>query len=1188
LLTYGRAEPLNATLWRGVAEAAARHGANLVCFPGNPVGSPAGFEARANAIFDLATGETLDGLILWTAVLAHHVTRDEFRRFTMRFAPLPVVNVGFPLDGIPGVVMDNYGGMLALAEHLVRDHRLIRIAFVHGPRTHPEALDRYAAFLSVCQENGIEPLPALEVQGNFKRASGRDAVRELIDRRRLRPGRDFGAICASNDMMAIGAMEELASRGIDVPATVAVVGFDDAEEGRYLSPPLTTVSYQAYEQASRSVELLMRLIRGEALAAQEYLPAQLIVRESCGCAVPASQFHGPPPAAMLVDSAAEAVRRYGAAIETAMLDALAPSRPIGARLWIHRLLRSLVESERMGSRLPLMVEMSALLRESAGAVSPSAWQEILSCMRDGVLGALARGSASDNVEGAVHAARALIGDAADRTRALQAIRSEQRSQVLSAVGEALGVVLDFAELSGLLARWLPELGLAAFYLAAYEPDIEREFSRLIMAYGDGSVQAVDPQGVRFRSVELLPTGFRLDGRRRDLLVEPLFFRDDQLGFAILEAGPDEEEVCDALRGLISGAMMRAQLMAHNERLYEQAVDARRAAEEANRLKGRFLSTVSHELRTPLSLIVGTIEMMLLEGAGSAAHDSQDRDLSSIRASAQHLSHLIGDVLDLASSDAGELRLSCEPLDLAEALRPVAELGESFARAKGLTWRADLPDGLPLVWADRTRIRQVTLNLISNAAKFTDRGAITLWAEMGQRQVLVGVSDTGLGIPAAEQETIFDEFRQSERTESRGYGGMGLGLAISRRLIEMLGGQVGVLSSGTDGAGSTFYFTLPEMAPAAAPAERAATMPSATVVVLTETPQGAAAVSGHLTGLGYLVHVLSPANEPRWLAELLSLDPEAIILNFEPGAESGWDTFRALETHPATDEIPVIFYALLEGRGGEMELDVLEKPLSASALAHALRRHAVGWEVSGTGPVLLIVDDDPAILELHARMARAVLPAARILLAANGREALHVMEGTRPDVLLLDLVMPELDGFGVLEAMQASEQTRGIPTVVLTAQVLADQEMMRLHSGVTAVLQKGVFSAEEVLHHVATALVRQRRSGSEARRIVRKTMAVIHRRYVSPVTRSELAAEVGVSERHLTRAFGQETGMSPMAYLSRYRIKQARLLLERGDQSITEVAMATGHSDSNYFARVFKEEVGMPPSAYQRRGRSGER
>jgi YesN/AraC family two-component response regulator len=214
------------------------------------------------------------------------------------------------------------------------------------------------------------------------------------------------------------------------------------------------------------------------------------------------------------------------------------------------------------------------------------------------------------------------------------------------------------------------------------------------------------------------------------------------------------------------------------------------------------------------------------------------------------------------------------------------------------------------------------------------------------------------------------------------------------------------------------------------------------------------------------------------------------------------------------------------------------------------------------------------------MVQSQSPAYRVLKARNGREALARLQETSVDLVLLDLMMPELDGFGVLEAMREVKATQQTPVIVLTAQTLSETDMARLNQGVATVLGKGLFSVEETLAHVEAALRRGRKLGSEAQRLVRKAMAYIHTHYTETLSRESLARYVGVSDDYLTRCFHQETGLAPMTYLNRYRINQAKLLLTEGRLNIAEVAEAVGFSDSNHFGRAFKREVGMSPSAYR--------
>jgi YesN/AraC family two-component response regulator len=211
--------------------------------------------------------------------------------------------------------------------------------------------------------------------------------------------------------------------------------------------------------------------------------------------------------------------------------------------------------------------------------------------------------------------------------------------------------------------------------------------------------------------------------------------------------------------------------------------------------------------------------------------------------------------------------------------------------------------------------------------------------------------------------------------------------------------------------------------------------------------------------------------------------------------------------------------------------------------------------------------------------QARLADCRILKAHDGREALDWLKHTRPDLVLLDLMMPEVDGFHVLEAMRTQDLGRDVPVIVLTARILTRADMTRLQQGVTAVMGKGLFSVSEVLAQVEGALARSKRLGGDSQRIVRQVMAYIHEHYAEPLSLNDLTRLVCLSERHLNRCFQQELGVTAMTYLNRYRVRQARTLLEQG-KTLVQVALAVGYADRNYFGRVFRKEVGVSPRAYQ--------
>jgi signal transduction histidine kinase/AraC-like DNA-binding protein/DNA-binding LytR/AlgR family response regulator len=705
-----------------------------------------------------------------------------------------------------------------------------------------------------------------------------------------------------------------------------------------------------------------------------------------------------------------------------------------------------------------------------------------------------------------------------------------------------------------------------------------------LAYDEKGRIDLGPDGQRVPARQLATGGLLLPEKQYSMVVEPLYFQDEQLGFVLFERRPPGD-MYEVLQDEISSTLKAVMLAAQNVELYqkareaqEAALEGRRLAEEADRLKSRFLSMVSHELRTPLVLLVGLSEMMLHERTGNRPPlpEPYRQDLARIHAGAQQLDGLVRDVLDLTRSQVGQLRLVKKPLDLGEVLKAVALVGEEMARGKGLAWQAEIPR-LPRVLGDPLRLQQVVLNLVTNAIKFTTHGKVALKAEVGKETVTVLVSDTGLGVPLAEQETIFDEFRQSERTAARGYGGLGVGLAICRQLIELHEGRIGVRSTGEEGSGSTFYFTLPAMKGRAAE-EAKVSARGAAVLLLTRRASSGRRLQEHLVREGYEVEMLCMDETADWLSQVLMSPPGAVVLDL-PASEPGWEVVRMLKENPATQDVPVLIYTLLQDSGSALALDYLTKPLGTAALAQALQRHGLSAGECQAETTILVVDDDPAILEMHASIVQTHLPTCRVARATNGRIALEVMRHTRPALVLLDLMMPELDGFGVLEAMQQDAALREIPVIVLTAQTLTQQDMVRLNRGVASILEKELFSVQETLAHVEQALAQSKALGSETQRIVRKAMAYIHEHYAEPISRADIADHAGVSVRHLTRCFGQQVGVSLATYLKRYRIKQAKQLLRMGDKNITQVANAVGFSESGYFTRAFRQETGMSPRAY---------
>jgi signal transduction histidine kinase/AraC-like DNA-binding protein len=814
--------------------------------------------------------------------------------------------------------------------------------------------------------------------------------------------------------------------------------------------------------------------------------------------------------------------------------------------------------------------MEDLLRQvAASGDDVHAWQAALS-----TLGHTLRGLPPASLKFGrelVDLGRITISAAVGRQFRQQVVDQRWTLNRLGTLTARLLAALDETQVYNVLAQHLPAMGIHTAWLGLFGAEGDEPFAWTTLR----DLTSLKPSLLRFPSREFPPQGLLPADQPFSLALFPLTGPRGQLGYVVFDTahldlyGAITQEVATALNSAL---------------LHREATEGRRLAEEANELKSHFLSTVSHELRTPLNLIVGLSGILLQESDESEIPLPEPcrRDVEQIHANAQHLGGLIGDVLDLASSDAGQLRLSNEFVDLGAALRLVAETGRQLALTKGLGWHAALPESGPWVWGDRTRLRQVALNLVNNAVKFTTQGQIRLEIESGPDSVTVVVLDTGLGIPPEEQSLIFGEFRRSERSMERGYGGLGLGLAICKRLVELHGGTIGVQSSGAEGAGSAFYFTLPAVQPPSSQAQPPATSPSSreTIFVLSHLAGSGQRLHEYLAGRGFEVETICTDENPDWLSRLVLSSLGAVVVDVSAAPHHGWDVLKAIKGHPKTQALPVLFCSLSPDGGAVLEFNYLTKPIELADLTRALDQH---WLLPGAdhgARAILVVDDDPDTLGMHARILQAHSPAHRVLTARSGLEALAILERERVDLVLLDLVMPEMDGFGVLEAMRESESTRDIPAIVLTGQVLTEREMARLNRGVATVLSKGLFSLEETLAHVDATLERRHKLSTEAQRLVRQAMAYIHEHYADSISRADLARHVALSEDYLTLCFRKELGVTPITYLNRYRVNQARQLLTDTGKSVTEIALEVGFSDSGYFSRVFRREVGLSPEAYR--------
>jgi signal transduction histidine kinase/DNA-binding LacI/PurR family transcriptional regulator/AraC-like DNA-binding protein/ActR/RegA family two-component response regulator len=1185
---WGLTNPYSGPMWWGAVEVAEELDVNLVGFGDINI-----YDLQPNRSLNRSLHPSaLDGLVL---------VNPTFPRFHPEvFGSLPVVNIGCSMeDVVTSILVDNYDGMRAAVRHMIETHGCRRLAFIKGPVDNPDAEERFQAYADVLQSFGLTVDPNLLYQpSDWSPPGGQEGVRVLLDERRMQ----FDALVAANDNMALAAMAELQSRGLRVPYDVVVSGFDDSIEAPTSTPSLTTVRQPFKKMGRLALEALLAHHQGKSVPQKLILPTTLLVRHSCGCLSEAVQhMSGGMPAAKVEEKSADPADKDLACsllekrreilleeVHRAMVLRDVPVFSHTAEEWLEALTASL-KNEDSGEAFLTAIDLTAR-RLMEQRIPVSKLQDVLSALRrEGCWALIDHPMLLGGVENIWHRARVFLDELVLQQQSQMRVRLSDQMAVLRAISQTMAVTFHLENLMDVLARDVKQLGITSCVVALYD-GVKRpaEWARPILVCDKGERLPLKGKR-RFPTTQLLPAHLWRE-KQRTLLREELGFQSEEIGFVLFEVGPHDGAVYEALRSQLSssikGALLfdeRDQLLTNTTQLYRQAAAGQRLAEEANRLKGRFLSMVSHELRTPLSLITGLSESMLKDAGGAQLPHSENLEL--VHVTAQHLDNLIRDVLDLARDEMGDLGLVCEPLDPAKTLEAVAVVGEQLAHEHGLGWQAQIPGDLPLVWGDPTRLRQVVLNLINNAVKFTEKGGVHLRVTPGDEAITISVEDTGLGILPAEQGIIFDEFRQSERTTARGYGGLGLGLAICKRLVEMHGGRIGVRSSGVEGEGAAFFFTLPTLQAMSLGGESISA-----VWIITTQPDNAHPLQQYLEEQGFKAEILYWDEDGLWLKRASQTPPAAVVLDIHKTRRRGLDAMRALKANPATSETLVLFYSLevKQDIGAMLELDYLRKPIGAPELAKAIRR--VGWIESGAAPgettdgskTILIVDDDPGVLELHARTVRTQFPQHQVLLASGGKEALRILQSGRPDLVLLDLMMPELDGFGVLEAMQKMETAHPVPVIVLSAKTLTDEEMSRLNRSVSAVLRKGMFSSAETLSHIKDTLMHRQKLSGEAQRLTRKAMAYIHEHFAEPIGREDVAQHVGVSEGYLSRCFTQETGLSLIHYLARYRIQQAKQLLASGEIPVTEIAMKVGFSDGNYFSRAFRKEVGISPLAYRRK------
>jgi PAS domain S-box-containing protein len=499
---------------------------------------------------------------------------------------------------------------------------------------------------------------------------------------------------------------------------------------------------------------------------------------------------------------------------------------------------------------------------------------------------------------------------------------------------------------------------------------------------------------------------------------------------------------------------------------EALLQAQEEAERANRVKSQFLASMSHELRTPLNAILGFSELLSDDATGRFDEATRRRFLDQIHSSGVHLLQLINDILDLSKVEAGQMELQLRPVELGSLIDEARATVEPLAQGKAISLNVDPGPELQLI-ADGAKVKQMLLNLLSNAIKFTPNGgSIQIRGRQVDSWVEIAVSDTGIGIAAEDLGRLFTEFQQLDAGPARQQEGTGLGLALTRRFAELHGGQVTVESA--LGKGSTFTLRLPLQANALrAPARLEPPLVTASdvmrplVLVVDDNPQAAEILARTMGGGGFRIKVARTG--PEALSMARELQPVAITLDILLPEVDGWEVLNRLKADEATRNIPVIVVSVVDNPALGRALgafDYFVKPVDGKALLSRLSQYTFTTKVNSEPVRVLVVDDERANLDLLEALLK---PAGfGVIRAGGGQEGIDLARSQMPNLILLDLMMPDLTGFDVVEALRADEGTRSIPIMVLTAKALTEDDKRALNGQVAAIFQRNSVAGTELI------------------------------------------------------------------------------------------------------------------------------
>lgn len=559
-------------IWLGAVDEARKQNANLICVVGEKLGVSAG-----SMLYDLISEETVNAVMSWASS-----DQDETIRFYDRYQTIPLVTLTLPVEDHPAVIMDSYQGMREIMTHLVEAHGYRRIAFIRGPEHHVYARERYQGYLDALEASGLPLEPNLVTPPlGWGFSSGEQAVQGFFEQYCLQVPQDIEAIVATNDRQAIGALQALQRKGFRIPEDIAVTGFNDSIEARCTTPTITSASMPFYTQGQRAVELLMAMLRGTEVPERVALPATIVIHQSCGCIEPTiSQAKITLPPSLETSSPGgmdfeTAFAQQRPALLRAIAEYSLPIAPHRIDSLIDVFVTDIASNSAAGRFLRAFATM--LAEVSQGESNILLWQNVISSLREHVLACLDSPATVVQAENLCGQARIMIGETAHQKEIYRQWQSVLQAEMLREVNQLLMTTFHVEGVIEALSEKLPHLKIPGCYLALYEhprpytyPQQAPEWSRLILAYHESRRTELEPGGRRFSSHQLMPPRILPQEQSCTLVVEPLYFREEQIGFILFEVGPRDGVIYETLRldisSALKGALLMQQIQEHSAQL----------------------------------------------------------------------------------------------------------------------------------------------------------------------------------------------------------------------------------------------------------------------------------------------------------------------------------------------------------------------------------------------------------------------------------------------------------------------------------------------------------------------------------------------------------------------------------------------------------------------------------------------